>query len=63
MINYIGNGWQNVIKRGEKIDITTPSPIATVNFEAYSSGTYIVEVDENGDWTSRYCFGPAEEEE
>lgn len=63
MINYIGNGWQNVIKRGEKIDIAMPSQIATVNFEAYNVGTYIVEVDENGDWTSRYCFDPTEEEE
>lgn len=63
MINYIGNGWQNVIKRGEKIDITMPSPIATVNFYACNVGTYIVEVDANGNWTSRYCFGPTEEEE
>lgn len=29
----------------EKGDITIPSPIATVNFDVYSVGTYIVEVD------------------
>lgn len=63
MIDYVGNGWQNAIRKGEKIDITMPSPIVTVNFDAYNVGTYIVEVDANGNWTSRYCFGPTEEEE
>lgn len=61
MIEYIGE-IPKVIKQGEKLDIALPKPIATVKFDAYSVGTYIVEVDANGNWTSKYCFGPTEEE-
>lgn len=51
------------IRKGDKLDMTLQKPIATVNFDVYSVGTYIVEVDANGNWTSRYGFGPTEEKE
>ena len=62
MAEYVG-GKPIVIRKGDKLDMTLPNPITTVKFDAYSVGTYIVEVAENCNWTSRYCFGPTEEEE
>ena len=62
MAEYVG-GKPVVVEKGDKLDITLPNPIVTVKFDAYSVGTYIVEVDANGNWTSRYCFGPTEKEE
>lgn len=62
MDEYVG-GKPVVVEKGDKLDMTLPKPIATVKFDAYSAGVYIVEVDENGNWTSRYCFGSIEEEE
>lgn len=56
MAEYVG-GKPVVVERGDKLDMTLPKPIATVKFDAYSVGTYIVEVAENGNWTSRRYIG------
>ena len=56
MAEYVG-GKPVVVEKGDKLDMTLPKPIVTVKFDAYSVGTYIVEVNENGNWTSTFYIG------
>ena len=51
MAEYVGE-IPKVIERGEKLNIALATPIATVKFDAYSAGVYIIEVAKNGNWTS-----------
>ena len=36
---------------GEETNITLPSPIATVEFDVYIPGRFIIDVKEDGSWT------------
>ena len=56
MAEYVGEK-PVVIRKGDKLDMTLPKPIATVKFDAYSAGVYIVEVAKNGNWTSSLYTG------
>ncbi len=53
MAEYI-NSDVKVVGFGDNIGIDIPKPIASVNFDAYHVGTYIVDVKQDGSYSATF---------
>ena len=47
MNEYVNNNIK-IIGIGDNVDIDIPKPIASINFDAYHVGTYVVDVKQDG---------------
>lgn len=53
MAEYISSDVK-VIGIGDSIGIDIPEPIASISFDAFSAGTYMVDVQQNGSYSATF---------
>lgn len=53
MAEYI-NGDVKVVNLGDNIEIDIPEPIASINFDAFHAGTYVVDVKQDGSYSATF---------
>lgn len=53
MAEYI-NSDVKVVGIGDNVEIDIPEPIASINFDAYHVGTYIVDVKQDGSYLATF---------
>lgn len=53
MAEYINNDVK-VVGFGYNVGIDIPKPIASINFDAYCVGTYIVDVEQDGSYSATF---------
>ena len=53
MVEYVNNNIK-IIGIGDNVGIDIPEPIASINFDAYHVGTYIVDVKQDGSYFATY---------
>lgn len=57
MAEYVNNDIK-IIGIGDNIGIDIPKPIASINFDAYHAGTYVVDVKQDGSYSATFInFG------
>lgn len=53
MAEYVNNNIK-IIDIGDNVGIDIPKPIASINFDAYYVGTYIVDVKQDGSYFATF---------
>lgn len=53
MAEYVNNEIK-IIGIGDNVGIDIPEPIASINFDAYHVGTYIVDVKQDGSYLATF---------
>ncbi len=53
MAEYVNNNIK-IIGIGDNVGIDIPKPIASINFDAYHAGTYVVNVKQDGSYLATF---------
>ncbi len=53
MAKYVNNGIK-IICIGDNVGIDIPKPIASIKFDAFSVGTYVVDVKQDGSYSATF---------
>lgn len=53
MAEYVNNSIK-IIGIGDNVGIDIPKPIASINFDAYHAGTYVVNVKQDGSYLTTF---------
>lgn len=53
MAEYVNNNIK-IIGIGDNVEIDIPKPIASINFDAFYVGTYVVDVKQDGSYSASF---------